>query len=290
MAPPLGIVDWVEINENLDALFSGGDRLTVHPMKQGYEAEVMKICSDQESYVLKVWNKNSRPDVGFQFRLLSVLHERGVSVPKPLGWGINTNGDKVLLTTFDGVPIHKTDKKKMTLIANLLTTLHRTRGDDLESIPLPRYSFTDYFFPGVREHPDLWNPFVSVVKRVQIKQEQLIHGDFHINNIVEENGRLTIIDWTNGQLGDSRFDFAWSLTLQKIYLTDLSADVFRSAYVSDNKFAQQELDVFEALAWIRWMLLHRSGGAPGGHKTIEKVRRIQTTNPLLRDYEVKKAK
>ena len=52
--------------------------------------------------------------------------------------------------------------------------------------PAPKYEFIDYFF----------------------------HGDFHLGNIVEVDERYMVIDWTNGQLGDSRYDFAWSLTLQ----------------------------------------------------------------------------
>ena len=111
MGNPLGIVDWVEQNEVIDDLLIQGDTLTMHPMEHGFEAEVMKICSDKDSFVLKVWNKSSKPDVSFQYRLLNVLFERGMSVSKPVGWGINPNKDKVLLTTFEGTPILKMNEK-----------------------------------------------------------------------------------------------------------------------------------------------------------------------------------
>jgi len=173
----------------------------------------------------------------------------------------------------------------MTLIAGLLSSLHRIRMDALEAIPLPRHDFAEYFFSGAREHPDIWKPLDSLVQAAQIKQDQLIHGDFHLNNIVEEDSRFTIIDWTNGQLGDSRYDFAWSFTLQKIYLSERNADVFRSAYLAENHLGQQELDAFEALACLRWMLLYRNGGAPGGTKAMERVRGIQLANPFLNGFE-----
>jgi len=104
---PLSSVHWIEKNEVLDDLLNQEDILTVHPMNQGFEAEVMKISSENESYVLKVWNKESKPDVRFQFHLLHTLLERGLSVPLPVGWGINSNSAQVLLTTFNGRPYVK---------------------------------------------------------------------------------------------------------------------------------------------------------------------------------------
>jgi hypothetical protein len=44
-------------------------------MKQGFEAEVMKINQDQESFVLKRWNKDSHPNISMQYRLLLVMTE-----------------------------------------------------------------------------------------------------------------------------------------------------------------------------------------------------------------------
>ncbi|MGE7270931.1 hypothetical protein ACQKK5_05680 [Brevibacillus panacihumi] len=95
MGSPIRNVNWVEKNEMMDCLINQEDNITTHPMDQGFEAEVMKISSYKENFVLKVWNKNSKPDIRFQFHLLNALSERGVSVSKPLGWGFNPNADKV---------------------------------------------------------------------------------------------------------------------------------------------------------------------------------------------------
>lgn len=109
---PIGIVDWVEKNEMMDELLNREDTLTTEPMDHGFEAEVMKICSDKDSFVLKVWNKNSKPNISFQYHLLNILFEQGLAVSKPFGWGINPNGDQVLLTTFDGMPVLNVNKRK----------------------------------------------------------------------------------------------------------------------------------------------------------------------------------
>lgn len=285
MGNPIRNIDWIEKNEIMDVLLNQEDTLTIHPMDNGFEAEVMKINSDKESFVLKVWSKSSKPDISFQFHLLNVLFERGLSVSKPVGWGINPNADKVLLTTFDGSPVLKVNEKKMTDIAKILSNLHKIHIKEMESLQLPKYDFIDYFYPGVREHPDLYQALNRLVGMTSIKQERIIHGDYHLRNIVEENERYTVIDWTNGQLGDPRYDFAWSLTLNKIYISERYADVFRSAYLLENYIQQEELEVFEALACLRWILLNRNGGTPKGSNTIEKVRSLITNNPFLKELE-----
>lgn len=285
MGAPIGIVDWVEKNEKMDDLLNQEETLTTHPMDHGFEAEVTKICSDKESFVLKIWNKSSKPDISLQFHLLIALSERGLSVSKPVGWGVNPNGEKVLLTTFDGTPVNKLKEKKMIDIAKILSKIHQIHVEELGDIHLPKYDFSDYFFPGVREHDDLNCALISLVQIIQIQQDRIIHGDFHVGNIVEENDRYTVIDWTNGQLGDSRYDFAWSLTLQKIYTSERYAHVFRSAYLLENDIEQKELEAFEALACLRWILLNRNGGVPKRPNTIERVKGLITNNSFLRELE-----
>ena len=279
MRNPIGIVDWVDKIGIVDDLLNQEAILTTHSMDNGFEAEVTKICSDTDSYVLKVWNESSKPDISFQYRLLNFLFERGLSVSKPLGWGINSNGDKVLLTTFDGMPVLDVNEKKMTDIAKILSTLHQINVKEIGNMQLPKYDFVDYFFPRVREYTDIYNALISLVQTIQIKQEHIIHGDFHIRNILEKNDRYTVIDWTNGQLGDSRYDFAWSLTLLKIYVPERYAYVFRSAYLLENDIQQKELEVFEALACLRWLVLNRSGGVPKDPNAIERVKGLIINNP-----------
>lgn len=287
MRSPIRNVEWVETDEIMNDLFNQEASLTTHSMDHGMEAEVMKISSDQESFILKVWNKTSKPDIRFQFRLLKVLFERGVAVSKPVGWGIHSNGDQVLLTRFGGTPVLKLNDKKMTEIANILSKIHQIRVEEIGSLQLPKYDFMDYFFPGVREHADLLDAVSSLVRIASIQQNCIIHGDFHLGNVVEDNDRYTVIDWTNGQLGDPRYDFAWSLILIQLYTSDRHASGFRSAYLFGHNIQQEELEVFEALACLRWILLHRYGGVPQGPNTMGKVRSLIRNNRFLNELELK---
>lgn len=276
-------VDWVEKNETMDELLNQEAALTTFSMNQGFEAEVMKISSGKESFVLKIWNKTSKPDIRFQYRLLNVLYERGVSVTKPVGWGINPQGDQVLLTSYGGTPVRKLNDKKMVEMANLLSKIHQVPVAEIGNLHLPNYDFIEYFYPGVREHTDLFHALTSLVHIEPIKLSRIIHGDFHLGNLVEDHDRYTVIDWTNGQLGDPRFDFAWALVLIRIYTSDRNAQVFHSAYLRENTIQQEELDVFEALACLRWILLNRLGGVPKGPRTMAKVKRLFLSNRFLND-------
>lgn len=114
MGSPLSSMEWIGKNERLDDLLKQEATLTTHAMNQGFEAEVMKIRSGKESFVLKTWNKGAKPDIGSQFRLLNLLYEQGVSVSKPVGWGISPSGDKVLLTAYSGKPVGKLNEAVMT--------------------------------------------------------------------------------------------------------------------------------------------------------------------------------
>ncbi|WP_256762232.1 phosphotransferase [Cohnella sp. WQ 127256] len=279
---PLKIINWIEQNDRMADLLSRGDALTTHPMEQGFEAEVIRLNDEENgSYVLKVWSKASKPDVRFQFRLLSALNERGLSVSKPIGWGINSNEDTVLLTSYDGTSVNQLDDRKMKEIANLLSQLHLLDVVELSHLQLPKFDFVDYFYPGISGHLDLHEVLIHLVGMTNINQDRMIHGDFHLGNLVEENERYTVIDWTNGQLGDSRYDFAWSLILKKIYIPERYADLFRSAYLSAIPIPQEELELYEAIAILRWILLNRNGHTPKGPNTLQKVKHLIQSNSLL---------
>ena len=213
-----------------------------------------------------------------------MLFNQGYQVSKPLGWGINPNGDKVLLTTFDGMPVLNVNEEKMEEMARILSRIHQVNVKEIGNIKHPKYDFIEYFFPGVREHIDIYNALISLVQTTQIEQDHLIHGDLHLRNIVEKNDQYTVIDWTNGQLGDPRYDFAWSLTLKKIYVSEAYVNAFRSAYLLDNDIQQKELGIFEALACLRWILLNRGGGVPIGPNTKMRVKRLLTDNPFLKEF------
>lgn len=284
----IAAIEWQDKHELLDHILQqAAGTIAISPLMQGMEAEAVKVATDAESYVLKIWSRDSKPDIRLQYQVLNMLYKRGVSVPKPIGWGINASGDSVLLTTFDGDPLRDGNDQTMREIADLLDYIHRISPEELDThIQLQRHNFRDYFFPGMQEYPDLYPLLEQLVELASPKHEHIIHGDFHLGNIVEQQGRLTVIDWTNVQLGDPRYDFAWSLTLQQIYVSAHFAEVFRDTYIAMNEIQQEELVMFQALACLRWILLYRNGGVPMGSDTLERVQRLLTNNLHLQGIRI----
>jgi Ser/Thr protein kinase RdoA (MazF antagonist) len=278
----IGSVNWIEKAEGIEALSALGDALIITPLAPGLEAEVFKITTNNSSYVLKVWSKSSKPDIQYQYQLLNTLFARGISVSEPLGWGIDRQSNKVLLTPFDGTPIAKVNPQMLTELAHILSQIHKTSIADLEESSICKYDFVDYFYSGIGEFPDLLVALTPLVERISAKQESVIHGDYNLGNILEAaNSKFTIIDWTNGQLGDPRYDLAWASILLRIYTSERNYSLFVSAYLLENPLAKEQLEVFEAIACIRWILLNRIFGLPKRANTIARVKGIIKSSPYL---------
>ncbi|MGQ8872558.1 phosphotransferase [Paenibacillus sp. TSA_86.1] len=120
-----------------------------------------------------------------------------------------------------------------------------------------------------------------MIQRVQIRQKHLIHGDYNLGNIVEMNGKYTIIDWTNGQYGDPRYDMAWSFFLITIYNGEKYGEFYQAELRAVNSSMPDEEPAFEALAWLRWVLLSRGGDVPGDSEVMRRVLNIAAQNPYL---------
>nr|WP_240703172.1 hypothetical protein [Cohnella luojiensis] len=104
-----------------------------------------------------------------------------------------------------------------------------------------------------------------------------------MGNILESDGKYTIIDWTNVQLGDPRYDIAWSIILIWIYVSEKYSSTYRSEFITMNNYTANELEKFEAIACLRWILLNRIANLPKRHNTISTVRTILMKNKYLNE-------
>ncbi|MEK5163858.1 aminoglycoside phosphotransferase family protein [Paenibacillus sp. FSL R5-0527] len=253
----------------------------VIPLSPGLEADVVKVESGNGSYVLKIWNKSSKPNIKNQHKLLSELYNRGISVSKPYGWGIDADNNQVLLTSYDGMPVSKINKNNLRNLARMLAEVHKFRLDGSDSLLIPRYDFIQYFFPSIEMHEDLNRILMNVINMTELSQNSLIHGDYNLGNIVEEQERYTIIDWTNGQLGDPRYDIAWSVFLMKIYAGERYGEIYHSEFLGLTDDPADDLRIFEAIACLRWILLNRVADLPKGPGTMKRVKKIAQNNSYL---------
>lgn len=274
-------IAWKEQSQEVEALLEYSDLLNVTSLESGLEAEVRKISIDGNSYVLKTWNKSSKPNVESQYKLLKVLYQQGIAVSQPLGWGTDKEANHVLLTSFDGVPVNKVKKNTFIHFAELLSTIHDFPHENYSELKLHKYDFIAYFYPDIEKHPDIHMVLTNLVGKCDLQQNKLIHGDFYLGNVLESQGKYIVIDWTNGQLGDPRYDIAWFMVLLRIYVGQRYSDYYRSLYLEQNPYTYEELELFEAIACLRWILLNRQIDLPIGKETISRVKSLVENNQYL---------
>lgn len=286
MTIELSCMNWIQLDKSLRLMLKGGYEVKVIPLSPGLEADVMKIVLDDQPYVLKIWNKESKPNVGNQYRLLSKLLRNGIRVSTPYGWGMDEEQNQVLLTSYDGTPVTQLTSSKLAHLARNLMEVHRYPLNEAgaeDGAYISRHDFVGYFFPSIELHEDIGTHLSHLLQRVQLRQDRLIHGDYNLGNILEMEDHYTIIDWTNGQVGDPRYDIAWSVFLIMIYSGENYGETYCAEFRRTASYSLEDEKVFEAIACLRWLLLRRVGDVPMGPKVMQRVRAIGRNNPYLRE-------
>ncbi|MCP1186074.1 aminoglycoside phosphotransferase family protein [Paenibacillus sp. 1781tsa1] len=288
MITGLSQIDWIQLDDRVQQVIE--QEVQIIPLSPGLEASVMRIEMGEQRYVLKVWDKDSKPDIAKQYRLLSKLYQSGIGVSQPCGWGFDDQQNQVLLTSYDGEPVTLVTQPKLTQLAERLMEVHRYPvnrvGVGEDEAYISRYDFVEYFFPQIESHGGINDLLANLIQHVQIRQECLIHGDYNLGNILEMDGHYTIIDWTNGQYGDPRYDIAWSVFLITIYNGERYGEVYRAQFARSASYVYtlEEEQIFGAIACLRWILLRRVGHVPMGPDVMERVHSIAVHNPYLNEH------
>jgi Ser/Thr protein kinase RdoA (MazF antagonist) len=151
-------ISWIQKwNQEMD-----WSQISITKLPAGMEAEVLKLSTGDENYVLKIWNKQSKPDVEYQYNVLLALKANGVAVSSALGWGIDQNHDKVLLTSYDGNPLN--EESDIHAVSKLLVGLHKVSASSFDPNLLRSYDFITYFFPRIDDHPDIKESLLGLVR------------------------------------------------------------------------------------------------------------------------------
>ncbi|CAG7650186.1 Thiamine kinase [Paenibacillus solanacearum] len=277
-------IRWTAKSSVIDHLLNRVKEVEAVRLPAGLEAETWELRLDDDRFVLKIWNKESDPDVGFQYTLLDTLHRQGVAVSVPLGWGLDAANHKVLVTSFDGSPVQSPGVRTFVDLAALMLALHKRPLDDFAPALHRRCDFIAYYYPRLREHPDIESVLTGLVGNAEMLQTCMIHGDVHLGNMVEQQGRYTIIDWTNAQLGDPRYDAAWAAFLAAIYDGEEGYQAFLDAYAAASGYSRAELEPFEAMACLRWVLLNRIADIPKTEGTIRRVNQAMNANAYVQGH------
>lgn len=112
----------------------------------------------------------------------------------------------------------------------------------------------------------------------------VVHWDFHPNNIlVREDGSAVVIDWTQADVSDARFDLAWTLTLISSYEGEVWRERIRAEYERLSGTAMSEFDFFEVYACLKRLLSVAISFSEGAEKLgmrAEATRTMQNSRQL----------
>ncbi len=101
--------------------------------------------------------------------------------------------------------------------------------------------------------------------QVPCERSAAVHQDFHPDNILEDQaGKLYVIDWTNFEISDYRFDLAWTLTLAYAYGGAWRRKSLLDAYEQQLGENVPHIEIFEVDAILRRIgsiMLSLSNGA-----------------------------
>ncbi len=272
----LTTMNWQYKSSEVDRLLNTHD-LEIAAIDAGMEATVYKVWSTKLDigFALKLWNKRNPPDVAKQYHLLEKLREMGHSVSKPYAWGRNSKGEFVLLTSYDGKPLpFDLEAGSAQTVAHLLASIHSADVRLLKGL-VPQFDdFVNYFFPELSAHTDIAAVLHNIVGDIEIRTDRFIHGDFNLGNILEYEGKFTVIDWTNAQLGDSRYDFAWASFLILLYSGPRCYEAFVKTYTNRIPLDAKEIYNFEMMACLRWIWLSRIAPIPKHKDTVTRLKQF----------------
>src|SRR5690606_38132611 len=80
----------------------------------------------------------------------------------------------------------------------------------------------------------------------------MIHWDFHPANVLfDPPDHYTVIDWTQAEIGDPRFDLAWTLLLAGTQASWEAAGRIQAGTIAQGGEVGPELDFFMAAACLK---------------------------------------
>jgi aminoglycoside phosphotransferase (APT) family kinase protein len=155
----------------------------------------------------------------------------------------------------------------ITLFCELFVQLHALDWKDFVPADQQTAYTEPYFFidgylnwlRGVAESfPDL-NALMPVIEWLQNRRDEVpcnrpaaVHWDFHPGNVIlKPDGSAVVIDWTQIQVSDPRFDLGWTLLLTGGYAGDDAREMVLSEYQRISGAPIEQLAYFDVAACVK---------------------------------------
>jgi aminoglycoside phosphotransferase (APT) family kinase protein len=157
------------------------------------------------------------------------------------------------------------------------------------------YVFIDAFLNQLqavaKPFPEL-NDFLPVIDWLSDQRDQVpclhpapVHWDFHPNNVIlKPDGSAVVIDWTQIQVSDPRFDLGWTLLLVGIYNDQNIRDLILTEYQRIAGITVAQLPYFDVASCVKRLgtvMISISAGADSMGMRSDAVAMMRRDFPAL---------
>jgi aminoglycoside phosphotransferase (APT) family kinase protein len=223
---------------------------SLSPAPQGMTSDVVFVDDGGRLSVLKrCRDPRYLPWVRREHEALVALSKSSLPIPRLLGYHEGREDDQVaeawlLMTRLPGEPLW--DVMRRATVAQREAHLRQlgTLLREVHSTPAPaafrqQPSWMDRTFEQARKNLAWCDGSAELLAQLDatrppIRPDVVIHGDLALDNVlVEEGGRMSLIDWSGGDLGDARYDISLALaTTPEIHLREADIAAFFDSYGS----------------------------------------------------------
>lgn len=214
-----------------------------------------------------------------EFSGMKQLYAAGYPVPEVLHHTADTFYQPAIIMEFiPGISVEDMVRQSSSLEANyiqdefvqLFVDLHSLDVTSFLTPELPAAAFDDpyWFVNGLMQlaqglmSGQIGEAFAQVMawlgdhmQDVPCEKPAVMHGDYHDRNVLwSTDNKPYVIDWTNWQIGDFRYDLAWTLLLQGSYGNPQEGIHFLESYEDLIGHPVENLVFYEIVAATRRLL------------------------------------
>ena len=211
----------------------------IEKITEGYSGDSKyKLEKDGKYFLLRVGDKIRLDEKEQEYNRLMMYVDKAINTQKPITF--NTTNDKFysIVSWVNGIPVMDIIKKDVTKnyyqlgkkVGIELHKLHLASQNDLNvdwkhcietkvKLFLEKYHQVNIEFACSKQAEEY---LIENIYLMSNRPQVILHGDFHWNNcVVDENGKVGIIDFSGKTIGDSWYEFGgvlWALEYSESFV------------------------------------------------------------------------
>lgn len=218
--------------ENLDFITDIKSYTVIEEIAEGHSGDVKyKLEKDGKYFLLRVGDQAKAAEKEDEYNRLKAYADKDINTQKPVVFGTTIDKFYSIVSWVDGTPVMDIIKRDVTKsyyqlgrkVGRELKKLHSCCANSSETAWLEVISNRAAFF--LENYHRLNVEFACskyaeqyITENISLaadRPQAVLHGDFHwINCVVDETGRVGIIDFSGNDIGDPWYDFGgllWAL-------------------------------------------------------------------------------